>query len=113
MDIDEEIKYYDKVLVLFDDSERSQRILDKFIEMIKMNQKNGLIIISEESSVCSPGLEIKSLDVEELRQFYQLYKFTDKIIWGSFLKPYGRFWERLIESGCMTENQIIEGLLEI
>ena len=111
MDIDKKIKYYDKLLVLFEDNEVSRKMMLYFINTIKSTKKEGLIIVSKESMISSNVLEVVILNIEEIRRLYQLYKFTDKIIWGSFSKPYGRHWSNLIDSGCITEEQGIEGVL--
>lgn len=57
------------------------------------------------------GLIVEGEMATELLKLYHLYEFSDKIIIGSFDKPYGRKLRNLLETGVATEYELINDII--
>lgn len=81
---------YDFVLLLPDEDAEVNRLMKKaFEEMLVLNKSTGKIL----------SILDKTISYEDARcliQFYSMYRFTDKLIIGSLVQPYGRKIENLL-----------------
>ena len=86
----------DYVLIdFFTDANLSAELRAVF--MVKLGNRRGIIIEGERA--------------EQLLNLYSLYKFTDKLIIGSFDLPHGRKLRNLLDSGIATESELINDVI--
>ena len=112
MELRNKLEEYDKILILTDECwEFNYKMIDCFEKRLKQQQMKGSILLHEKRCFLKNTVDFFYIDTKKVQELYQLYKFTDKIIWGSLSKPYGRHWNNLISSGCITEEQAIEAIV--
>ena len=49
--------------------------------------------------------------VENILALFDLYRFTDKLIIGSFVEPFGRKLRNLLKTGVVSEDDLIDIIL--
>lgn len=84
----------------------------RFEEHLLVKKMRGVTIAKQEITHSGNFIVIGKNGMNEIIKHYQLYDFTNKIIWGSLSRPSGRSWNNLINSGCMSKEQVIEAMLD-
>ncbi len=90
-----ELEKYDAVLLLVEEEHFNLRVQKAFES--KLENRRIKVVCGEQANA--------------LLKLYTLYSFTDKLIIGSFDKPYGRKLHHLIASGIATEEELISDVL--
>ncbi|MDR0918605.1 MAG: hypothetical protein LBM93_05070 [Oscillospiraceae bacterium] len=73
----------------------NEKIRQSFLK--KLGNRKGVIIEGEEA--------------KELIHLYELYRFSDKVIIGSFAVPYGRKLQNLLDTGVADEGTLINDVI--
>lgn len=58
-------------------------------------------------------IHMSSQDVENLIRYYELKEFTDRIVFVSLNRPYGRKLDCLLELGITKENAVLKGIMKL
>lgn len=111
MDWIRQIELYEKILLLPDKENQWNKNFAAKFRIRTINMQSLILTIDE----TLPGEKLRVIPVLEMQQIlktYQLYEFTDKLIIGSMTFPFGRKWDNLINSRCMTKEQIMDAMLD-
>jgi hypothetical protein len=74
---------------------KNEKIRQSFLK--KLGNRKGVIIEGDEA--------------KELIHLYELYRFSDKVIIGSFVEPYGRKLQNLLDTGISDEETLINDVI--
>jgi len=93
---DTDLDKFDYILLLpRNDEVLNNRIREAFEE--KLGGSTGVIICNEAA--------------QQLNALYSLYRFSEKIIIGSFIEPHGRKLRNLLDAGIATEYELIKDVI--
>ena len=114
--LDSSLDKYDYVLLLpHDDYNLNIHILQKLDSKLStMPASPYIAILSRMEIKNEPNYEfiiVSNEMIECIISLFNLYKFTNKLIIGSFDLPYGRKLRNLLDAGLSTEGELIDIIL--
>lgn len=108
----EQLNQFDKILVLPEKGYRWNRYMTE--EFARRRGNSRIVVWTADPALTGEWIQhIQEQDMQQILELYQLYLFSDKLIIGTLDALSGRTWWNLVESGCMTEKQVIDGMLGI
>jgi len=112
LDIKDICEKYDKILILPERNiEDNSTFVSAFEQVLSEKDLRGIVLTTAPLNRNTAFMVISIEEMQKILRLYQLYKFTDKLIIGSFTKPHGRMWGNLVTSGLIKKEPLIKALL--